>query len=109
VTFGFAGAALVSGLGLLYGVDALDAAGRGIVWFAGAGVVGWLAELCLGPALERVARERQHGQRAGPQAPPAPPGEPAWPGDPAPDAPDGGKPAGEDFQDLGALLRTPAA
>jgi hypothetical protein len=90
VTFGFAAAALVMGLGLMYGADALDAAARGMLWFAGLGVAGWLAELCLGLGLAWAAGERRRRV-------PAATAEHGIASEP-----------GEDFAELSALLRAPA-
>jgi hypothetical protein len=105
IAFGFSGAALLSGLGMVFGADALEAAGRGIIWFAGMGVLGWLAELWLGPVLERMAQAPRQDFRPDTASPPV---TGVSPGEPAKPRTGQDRPADE-FKELGGVLRQPAA
>lgn len=78
MSFAFATAFVVSGLGMVFGADALQAAAWGMVCFVVIGVAGWIAEMCLAPALERIATERRRAQEEAARGPlPAPADPPA--------------------------------
>ena len=64
LVFAFASAFLVGGLAMAIGVDVLVAATYGLTSFFVVGLIGWTAELLLGPSLEQVALEREGGRAA---------------------------------------------
>lgn len=66
IVFAFALSFIVGGIGLLSGLDAFEACRNGLATFLVIGLMGWLAELLIGPSLQRVVeeREREAAERA---------------------------------------------
>jgi hypothetical protein len=56
--FALAAGGLSGGMSLIVGVDPLIACARAFGSFVVVGLIAWLAEVTLGPALQRVAEER---------------------------------------------------
>jgi|GEM_PF-4651720 len=59
IVFAFALSFIAGGIGLISGLDAFEACRNGLATFLIVGLMGWLAELLIGPSLQRVVEERE--------------------------------------------------